>query len=273
MKRFCLVFFFSLLVGYGIVFWRQEQCFVERPVILPSPVPAIVQRVGLGYFKEFAAETLFVRCAVFNGYVSSADVAANAASVSLNLDVVTTLYPDFVDPYYLCQGMLPHISPQYAVIANTILVRAGDNLPQSIEISFFRAFNLFYYLNEPVKAGELLFETSQKPDAPSWFASLGGKLMGRGGNLFAGRQMLQVVYASEQDEVLKEYFLRGIENFDRAIQVQQALDHYHSVEGRYVSSLEELVPVYIERLPEFHDNSTLIWEPPVLKLKQKQKER
>ena len=261
-------FIFALcLLGYLAIFSLQEQQISQIPASISPPLPAIVQRATLGFFKELAAEMLFVKSAVFyGGRVSSVVVASNADSLSLNLDVATSLYPQFIDPYYLCQATLPHISPKYAAIANDILAHYDETEQENIIIPFYRGFNFFYYMDNSLMAAEVFDGLALREDAPSWYGHLAGILTARGGNLYAGLVSLQSMLSVEMDELRRERYLRDISIFNQAIIVHKATDDYYHQLGSYPEKLTQLVPQFLESLPKFDYGFSLQWEPPDLRL-------
>ncbi len=255
-----------LVVGYLAVFTIQEQQALQRQATITPPLPAIIQQSTLGFFKELMAEMLFVKCAVFNGgHVSSMEMANNADALSLNLDVATDIYPHFIDPYYLAQSTLPHISPKYAAITNTILDRSGETDAQDIIIQFFQGFNFFYHMNQPQLAAEVFTELAKRDDAPAWFGHFAGILSARGGNLYAGLITLQSMLAVETDEQMKQRYRDDIEVFQQAIVVQKATQSYYTTKSSYPITLKDLVPEFITELPTF-TTFALQWDSPVLKL-------
>lgn len=266
MKR--LVIVFALVAGgYLAVFSQQQQLVTRALPTLTQPLPAIVQRVALGFFQQLGAEMLFVKCAVFNGNnIPSAIMAKNANSLSSNLDVATSLYPEFIDPYYLCQATLPHISPVYAGIANDILARYTDLDGQhDTIIPFFRGFNYFYYMNESQRASEVFAELATRDGAPSWFGHFSAILSARGGNLYAGLISLRSMFAVEADEAVKQRYRDDIEVFNRAIGVEKAIQQYFAKQGFYPAALADLVPAFIPTIPTFK-SFELHWHDQVLSL-------
>ena len=259
------------VVSYFAIFTIQEQQTSQSQASITPPLPVIVQQAALGFFKELGAEMLFVKCAVFNGgHISSAVMASNADALSLNLDVATDLYPQFIDPYYLAQSTLPHISPEYAAITNKILARSINTSVHDTIIQFYRGFNFFYYMDQPQLAAEVFAELAVRDDAPAWFGHFAGILSARGGNLYVGLITLQSMLAVETDELVQQRYRDDIVVFQQAITVQKATQLYFDKNGVYPSELYDLTPDYMLDIPTF-TNFELQWQPPVLKLDRPQK--
>ncbi|APG28919.1 hypothetical protein A7E78_14445 [Syntrophotalea acetylenivorans] len=258
----------GVLLVFYLAVWGVQQGKARWSDYYLSPAPpSPALKVASGYARQMAGYTLFVKVAIFaGGPLRGVDKENYADSLAQNFDVMTDLYPEFIDPFYYCQSLLAPIAPEYAQQTNLILDRGVEAHPDILFFPFFQAFNHFYYLQEPTMAAELFFKMGKRSDAPPWFGHLAGTLMGRGGNLLAGRSMLQAMFDSEQEEYIKERYLDSIKVFDQAIQVQVALDSYRKEHGIDAVSLQDLVPRYLDVLPRLPAGFMLEWEPPVLRL-------
>jgi hypothetical protein len=261
--------FIVVLLLYLAVWWQQKGKSEWSDYYLSPAPPAAALKIASGYARQLTAFSLFVKVAIFSGGpLKGVDKMSYADNLAQNFDVMTSLYPEFIDSYHYCQSYLASISPEYARQSNKILERAVAEHPDTMYFPFFQAFNYFYYMDEPVKAAEVLFSLSKNPKAPPWFAHFAGTLMARGGNLVAGRGMIQTMLKTEKDEYIKKRYRRQIENFNKAIKVQEALDRYRDEQGRDADSLQDIIPGYLAVLPKLEDNFTLTWKPPLLHLEQ-----
>ncbi len=257
----------GLLITYIVIWVLQENKSQWTDFYLSPAPPAPLLQAATGYARQMAGFSLFVKVAVFaGGPLRNVDKMSYAENLAQNFEVMTALYPEFHDPYHYCQSLLAPTSPEFARRANVVLDRAVAFHPDVMYFPFFQAFNHFYYLQEPIKAAELFFALSKYPDAPPWFGHLAGTLMGRGGDLLAGRTMLKAMLAVEEDGFMKERYLRSIRNFDEAIAVQNALDLYRREHGVDAYSLEDLLPHYLAIPPNLDEEFKLVWEPPQLRL-------
>ena len=264
MKRVVVV---VLLLLYLLVWNAQGNKGKWADYYLSPAMPAPILQIASGFAHQMAGFGLFVKVAIFSGGpLRGVDKMSYAPALAQNFDVMAELYPDFIDIYYYGQSFLAPISPQYAKRANALMDHGIVEYPDYLYFPFFKAFNYLYYLDQPTKAAEIFFDLSKRPDAPSWFGHLAGTLMGRGGNLIAGRAMLQAMHKAEQDDFMKKRYQTSIENFDRAIEVQKALDRYRQEHGVDAATLDDLVPEYLEALPQFDAGFALAWEPPLLRL-------
>lgn len=262
--------FVAVLVVLYLVVWSQQAGKTRWSDYYLSPAPpAPVLKVASGYARQTASFLLFVKVAVFaGGPLRGVDKSSYADSLAQNFEVMTELYPAFIDSYHYCQSFLAPLAAQHTVRANNVLDRGIAELPDVVYLPFFKAFNYYYYLHDYPKSAELFFALSKRPGAPEWFAHLAGTLMARGGNLTAGRAMLQAMVKTEQDEMLKKRYVKSIGHLDMAIRVQEALNSYKQKYGKEAESLQLLVPEFIAAIPNFPDEVKLVWEPPVLRLEQ-----
>lgn len=255
------------LCVFGLVFAVQEKIAGHAEPYLAPAMPTQIQRVALGYMQQLGAEMLFVRAAVFlGGLPAGVAPESYAATLAQNFDVMTELYPRFVDPYYLAQSSLPHISPEYAAQANTILARGMKAVPEHLILPFFAGFNYFHYMEQPQKAAEVFFEMAQRPEAPTWLGHLAAVLAAQGGNLYGGRLTLEAMLASEEDEIVRERYQRSLEAFDKAIVVFEATSQFEKDHGYPPDSLGLLVPNYLQNIPDLGTDFEMVWEPPTLRL-------
>jgi hypothetical protein len=252
---------------YGGLWWRIQGEPNWSDQYLSPPLPVEVVETASGFGRHLAGFGLFVKTSIFMGNSAlKTRIDTHAESLAQNLDAATQLYPAFVDPYYFSEASLPHVSRQYARRANQLLDRGIAAHPDNQIIPFFKAFNHFYYLDEPIAAAKIFADLAKRPEAPSLFSSLSTKLMARGGQLSAGRDMMKVMRDSETDEELRERYAAELRNFDKALIVQQALDRYRKEVGAEAPSLFFLVPHYLSSLPQLELGSILVWEPPILKM-------
>lgn len=268
MKRLKLLALAAVIVGYLSLFVLTERHFQTARLYFSAPLPAPVQQVALGFLRHFGAEMLYVRAAVFLGAPLDLlpDERDYAENLARNFEVLTELYPEFKDTYFLAQSSLAHISPEYAGRTIAILDHGIAAYPDDLVFPFFKGFDHYYYRDEASHAAEIYAELGRRPGAPTWLGHLAAILSARDGALRAGLLSLQVMHATEEDEQAKARYARSIETFEKAISVQDAARAYQEKYGRAPQQLEELVPEFLAGLPEIGDEFELLWIPPRLRL-------
>lgn len=258
----------AVAIGYLFLFSSTEQHFKTAQLTFPAPLPAPVQRVALGFLRHLGAEMLYVKAAVFLGAPSSMlpKEKEYADNLSSNFEVLTDLYPEFKDAYFLTQSSLAHISPEYAGRVITILDRGIAVYPDDLILPFFKGFNHYYYRDEASHAAEIFAELGKRPDAPSWLGHLAAILAARDGALQAGLLSLQVMHATEKDERTKARYARDIETFKKVLGIQAAATAFEKKYGRPPQRIEDMIPEYFPKLPDIDSEFELEWIPPRLRL-------
>lgn len=256
-----------MIVTYGMLFQSHEEQSNKIEPHLSQALPAPVQEVILGYLKEFGAEMLFIKTAAFWG---RNDLPENheeyVDSLAQNFHVMTDIYPEFIDPYYLTESSLSYINYTSASNANDILSKGVSSHPDNIIFPFFRAFNYFYYMDQPKAAAAIFSDLATRPDAPAWFGHLAGILSARGGDLYGGLMTLKAMLSTEEDEAMKERYQHDIVIFENAIRVHEATQAFFLKNGHYPLNLNDLVPQFLSQLPNFDDGYSLKWDSPDLRL-------
>lgn len=259
-----------LILGYIQMFYMHEKLALVKEVQLSPALPIpVLQVLGRTYMEQMISELLFIKVAVFyggGGYALKGD----------NLDVITNhflamqeLHPIMIDTYYRTEAAIADKGDQYAQITNSILKEGRDELPGEVVLPYFEGFNYYYYLDEPLKAAELLRLASTYDEKYQWLGHLASTLLAKGGNIRAGLSWLKGMHASMDDGTEKERYAKDIAEFERAMQVQLALEYYAKQYGGYPEHLDEILPNILSVLPTFSDKFVLEYQKPTLSLKVK----
>lgn len=260
-----LPLFFFLFFFYGALFTLQEARFPEGDQHLPHPLPPAIQKIALGYLRQLGGEMQFIKASVFYGGVKpGADPLEYAEPLAQHFTAAATLHPHFIDTYFLCQAILPHINTDYARHANTVLAHGMTALPDNFVLPFFAGFNHFYYLNEPLEAARLFHLAAAKPNGPPMLEHLANILSAEGGNIYAALIGLRGMYASEKDEQIKMRYAEEIAAFEKAVTVLNAIQRHEKMNGTPPAALNDLVPEYLPAIPDIGPIFTLEWKPPHL---------
>ncbi len=252
---------------YVVLFSVQENNIGQKEPNISIALPAPMQQVALGYLKEFGAELLFIKASVFWGRLDlPEEPEVYASDLAQNFEVMTDLYPEFVDPYYLSQSSLAYIDYVSAERTNKILLKGMEAYPENFVFPYFRGFNLYYYMNHFVEAAEVFKELAARTEAPSWFGHLAGVLSARGGDLYGGLMTLQAMLATESEEVMRLRYQQDIKAFESAIAVYEAVDSFYATRGGYPERLAEIVPDFLPELPSFENGFSIQWDSPNVRL-------
>jgi len=259
---------FSLLLTlYGFIFLVQERQLQTQGQSLQIALPVSFQKITTGYLYQLASEMLFIQASVFlGGLQPGVPPTTYAKTLGNNFEVMTALYPRFIDPYFFCQAFLSYISPEDARKANTILETGIEAFPNDFIFRFFYGTNYLLYLNEPLKGAKFFAESAKIPKAPPIFEHLAALLSAKGGDIAAGLITLKSMLAAEKDETVRARYQQEIGIFEQAMQVNGALTAYEKKYGSSPRTLEQLVPEFLRGLPEIEDSFTLVYDPPNLRL-------
>ena len=272
LQRLVYVLLPLLVVGlYAQLFFVQEQQKSIKEVrLLPTMPTQVFQILGHTYMQQMMADMLFIKVAVFYGgghkIEDSVDEMAN------HFVTMNKLNPKMIDFYYRAEAALADKGDEYTRITNQILAEGRKALPKQVAIPYFEGFNYYYYLDEPVKAAELLNLAATYDEKYQWLGHLASTLLAKGGSIRAGLTWLKGMYASMEEGEEKERYARDIEDFEKAMVVQVALERYAEKSGGvYPEKLSDLVPQALRMLPKLHEKFYLDYQPPHLFLKVKDK--
>lgn len=261
-----------LVVGlYAQLFFIQDQQKSIKEVrLLPTMPTQVFQILGHTYMQQMIADMLFIKVAVFYGgghkIEDSVDEMAN------HFVTMNKLNPKMIDFYYRAEVALADKGDEYARISNQILAVGRKALPDQVSIPYFEGFNYYYYLDEPVKAAELLRLASEYDEKYQWLGHLASTLLAKGGSIRAGLTWLKGMYASMEEGKEKERYAADIQDFEKALVVQIALERLAQTSGGlYPEKLSDLVPQVLRVLPVVSDKFYLDYQPPSLFLKVKDK--
>lgn len=235
---------------------------------ISPPLPTgILQTLGHSYMRQLIAEILFVKSAVYYGGVDGVVGAYDLALLAQHFQAISSLHPRLLDGYYRSESTLAHRQERYTRIANQIMERGINALPDEVAIPFFKGFNQFHYLNEPHAAAMTLKQASDIPGAPKWLAHLAAFLMADSGNIRTSIIWLKGMIASTEEKKEKERYQEELAQFNKALQVQQAIEAYVRAHGTPPENLQLLIPDQLQSLPSFDQRFTLEYKPPILSLK------
>ena len=268
MRKATLLLFPLLLVGYSMLFLIVDrQMLHEDRNISPSLPTPVLEMVGHSYLRQFIAEALFIKAAVYYGGLSIMPDEGNLEVMGQHFTAMQRLHPSMLDIYYRSEGVLAHRGIKYTTMANGIMQQGRIALPNVVALPFFEGFNYAHYLNRPAKAAEVLRIASQIDGAPRWIGYLASLLAAEGGNIRSGLIWLKGMQASSNDEAEKARYQDEIKVFEQGLLVQVALEQYIRSVNQPPGTLDELVPDYIRQLPRLEKGYKLDYRAPNLFLK------
>jgi len=262
-----IIVFASILLFYISAFFIQELQIQYVPPHLTQTLPVRVHKIAAGYMYQLWAEMLYIKTIVFlGGRKPGQEHQSYAENLAEHFSVISTLHPDFIDTYFMCESSLSSLGSDYAKKTNAVLEKGMSAKPDNWILPFFKGFNYFRYLNEPIKAAETLYKASRITGAPVWLGHLASILSAQGGDIYAGLIWLKAMLATEKDEIMQERYKKEIIVFENAVRVLQAVQKYSALYNHPPKELNDLVPDIIMEIPKIEEGFFLAWTPPVLSL-------
>jgi hypothetical protein len=114
------------------------------------------------------------------------------------LDLVTTLDPQFIWPYYF-GGITLSLEAHQVEKSNLILKKAIHYHPDHWQFLFFLGFNYWYYDNNLLKAATYLKRAAMQPGAPRYLKTFPARLYNEAGQKDAAIQFLLEMRKNIQD--------------------------------------------------------------------------
>jgi len=272
LQRLVYVLLPLLVVGlYAQLFFVQEQQKSIKEVrLLPTMPTQVFQILGHTYMQQMLADMLFIKVAVFYG--GGHKIEDSVDEMVNHFVTMNKLNPKMIDFYYRAEAALADKGDEYTRVTNQILAEGRKALPKQVVIPYFEGFNYYYYLDDPTKAAELLNLAATYGERYQWLGHLASTLLAKGGSIRSGLTWLKGMYASMQEGEEKERYAKDIEDFEKAMVVQIALERYAAkTGGAYPEKLSDLVPNELRMLPELSKKFYLDYQPPNLFLKVKDK--
>jgi len=159
------------------------------------------------------------------------------------LDVVTALDPWVGHPYRFGALWLTD-SPESVRFANRLLARGVAYHPRDWRNRHYLGFNHFYYLDDQVRAAEILAPAVSLPGAPAYLGPLVAKLrLGQAGldatEIFVAQLARDTDDEYKRAEYLKELDEIAVERWARGLEAARA--KYRRRTGHDISAVEDLV--------------------------------
>jgi hypothetical protein len=257
-----------LLLTYGSLFVAMDKHAGDTQANISPALPAGMLKVlGHSYMNQLIAESLFIKTAVYYGGLNKQMDEDNLDIMGRHFLTMSQLHPRLLDIYYRGESILAHRGAAYARTANIFLKSGRAALPDQVVLPFFEGFNYFHYLKKPVRAAEVLRIASNIPDSPQWIAHLASMLMASGGNIRTGLIWLKGMLSTAREKDEKARYKKDILTFEKAMQVQLALERYVRKHGNHPETLAELILDELNALPVFENNFQLEYQAPKLFLR------
>jgi len=232
--------------------------WTQRAELRQSPttsflVPSQFSRILACGYKGLLADFQFLRVLTFYG-----DRSANQQPLTTedwdyfrdSIDVLTDLDPYFYDPYVLTEGLLTWDAGRFED-ANTLLAKGARYRSNDWRLPYFIGFNHFFFLKDYAAGSEHIMAASRLPGSPSYLPTLAARLAYYGGKSQTAVLFLKQMLAGNSDERLAQRLQLRLLALERAVQIEEALQHFRQEKQREIESVNELVTAgYLQELPE-----------------------
>ncbi|MEF3168076.1 MAG: hypothetical protein K6360_01890 [Deltaproteobacteria bacterium] len=260
------------IAAYAALFIVQDLDYTGRQAEIAIPLPARLQEAALGYLRQLGGEIAFIRASVFIGGVEPGrDPEGYAPALSETLRTAALLHPPFVDTYYYVESSLPHLSPHWAGVANDILAIGLDSVPENWVIPFFMGFNHMRYLDDRLGASRFYSLAAKRHGNSPVLEHLANLMAAEGGDIYASLVGLRAMLAGEKNETVRKRYEEEIAALEKAVTVIEAVHAFKKERGHLPARLDELVPWYIQAIPDLGPRFVLSWEPPDVKVRRPMK--
>ena len=230
---------------------KAEQQSAGLYCILPSPITKIAT---LDY-DGLASDYLMLKIQSYYGGTLERTELPRVTEAEWRwmydvLTVATDLDPYFFDPYYFANSFFTwdaHMVKE----TNTLLTKGNrfrdwDWLP-----SFYIGFNEFYFLHDNAKASEYLMQSSKKPGAAPFLASLAVRLAYNASRTEIAIMFLQQTIDGTKDKLERETLEKRLKTLQRIFFLEKAVATFKTMQGSDPGSLDDLIAQgVVSRIPQ-----------------------
>jgi len=217
---------------------------------VPSPETARLWSLG---FDAAVADYYWLRAIGIVG-VETGSIEQHGEVIADLIDVVTEVDPWVDYPYRFAAVWLTR-DREMVERGNRLLERGISYHPLEWRNRYHLGFNYFYYLDEQLRAADVLEEAIGLERAPDYLARLVARLRGKRGGLQIAAAFLSQMVDSTEDEYRKAEYWKALDEIqveERARFLDAARAEYWQRNGRDIERVPDLLagpdPV-LQRLP------------------------
>ena len=157
--------------------------------------------------------------------------------------LVTDLKPKTLQFYEFCGTLLSWVAKD-ATKSNAILQHGIEQFPDNWRLQYFLGFNTWYFLEDRVRAAEILRKAAEQPEAPPFLASLASRLLASEQDPALAVQFLTEVLRNTKDPTARSQLIdrlrraRLSEDLATLVKARQIFEERN---GRVLDNVEELL--------------------------------
>lgn len=248
MRKLSIVFISTILIAAFLSYYSSKQLFSIRSEQRESLegvslIPPQVVSAAAMEFKGITADYILLRVMTYLGshLLARTEPGSDAwRHVHHLLQQVTTLDPDFWDPYVLAETMLV-MHAGLVKEGNQLLEQAAANLPENYRPLFFLWYNKYYIEQDIESAERYLYEAIQKPDAPTYLAGIASRMSLINRRVDASILALSELMKETSNQLYREYLKKRIITIQIIDHLEKAIEQYKKQYNETPKDLELLV--------------------------------
>jgi hypothetical protein len=195
-----LIFFFLVFLLVGVFSIHRKLDKFQSPlkpmeVYMYIPSGNFLKPFTFG-FNQVIADYFWIKTVGYFGEHLMSD--RNYPWLYHMLDLVTTLDPQFIWPYYF-GGITLSLEAHQVAQSNLILKKAIHYHPDNWQFLFFLGFNYWYHDNNLLMAATYLKQAALQPGAPRYLKTFPARLYSEAGQKDAAIQFLLEMKKNTQD--------------------------------------------------------------------------
>lgn len=169
------------------------------------------------------------------------------------IDVITTLDPQYVYPYYVGGVVLTNLANRVD-LSNHLLEKGHRENPGEWNLPFLLGYNHYFALGDAAQGAEYIGRAARTTGAPDFLPGLATRMYAEAGNPDVALQFLEALWKENPDLVVREKLETRAKEviIERDLRtLEQAIAQYHKDHHIFPLSLTDLLSKkYLERLPE-----------------------
>ena len=228
--------------------WRVTEKKLEHLMYLPDA--EYLQLASVGY-QELVADVLWLQTIQVMGERKISNAAGRWLYRAF--DIITTLAPNFVRVYE-AGGLALTTLVVLPEESNRLLMKGAEHNPAEWRLPFYLGINYYFELYDDAKAGEYMAQASRIPGAPPGLVPIAANLFASAKSPQQAVDILATAYRNTSDENAKkllELRLKIMLAERDMVMLEQAINRYRAVQGRFPARLEDLVTAgLLHQLPQ-----------------------
>jgi len=246
----CILVLFSIVGLQQYLDHRIDRRATQVEELARLPHGEYLKPALLGY-RNLGADVLWLRLLQVLG--KKGNTADEYEWIYHAMDVITTLDPQYDYVYYMGGVVLTNLANRVD-LSNRLLEKGFRENPTVWNIPFLLGYNHYFILGDASKAAEYIAASARLPGGPAYLPGLASRMYAEANNPDTALQFLEALWRQTQDEGMREVIAKRAKEvmIERDIRVlESAVQQYRDRQGRYPSSLQELVVGrYVPQLPQ-----------------------